>query len=418
MERPHLSGDFQQRVGHSLRTDAVATNQLPPGVEITDGISADEAVAVALWNNPLFQENLSKLGLARADLAQAGLLSNPTLSVLFPLGPKQLEFAATFPLEAIWLRPRRVAIARLDAGRVANGLVQSGLDLVRDVRAGFSDLALAMDKAKLSRDAVTLRGRIAQISGARLRAGEGNALDNTAAQVDVLRAREEARRGEQDVTVAHERLLYLLGLTGTITNAVFLAPPASPALELAPEGLERRALAARPDLRASELAVEAAGKRAGLARAEIFALSGVIDANAKGKEGFEIGPGVALPVPIFNQNQAGRARATAEMERAAWNYLGTRQRITMEVREAQVKYEQASEAFQGWSTKLVPALEDLVRRSEKAYELGEMLPLAVQENARQLLVGRVREAELAAELRRTRAELERSVGTQLNPASK
>ena len=109
-----------------LRLDA-ATNQLPAGIEMADGIDADEAVALALWNNPLFQENLSKLGLARGDLAQAGLLANPTLSVLFPLGPKQLEFTATFPLEALWLRPRRVAIARLEAERVANGLVQNGL---------------------------------------------------------------------------------------------------------------------------------------------------------------------------------------------------------------------------------------------------------------------------------------------------
>lgn len=415
VERKHLSEDVRQRTGYTLSAGTVATNQLPPGIAIADGISDEEAVAVALWNNATFQESLSKLGLARADLAQAGLLSNPTFSILFPLGPKQLEFAATFPLEALWLRPRRVAIARLDAERVADGLVQNGLDLVRDVRVALSDLELMRERARLGREAITLRERIAQITEARQRAGEGSELDTAAAQVEVLRSRDEARRLEHDVSVAQERLLLLLGLTDAVSTVVFSASTVTPALALPVADLERQALAARPDLRASELAVEAAGKRAGLARAEIFALSGIIDANASGKEGFEIGPGAQLPIPIFNQNQAGRARVAAEIERAAWNYLGTRQRVTLEVREAHTKYQQASEALQSWGSKLVPSLEELVRGSEKAYELGEMPPLVVQENARQLLTARVRQAELAADLRRAWAELERSVGTQIRP---
>jgi cobalt-zinc-cadmium efflux system outer membrane protein len=418
VERPHLSEDVQRRTGHHLRPNGVAINQLPPGIAIADGISANEAVAIALWNNAAFQENLSKLGLARGDLAQAGLLSNPAFSVLFPVGPKQLEFVATLPLEALWLRPRRVAIARLDAERVAEGLVQSGLDLVRDVRLSLSDLELVGKRARLSRESVSLRERILKITEARQRAGEGNELDTVAAGAEVLRAEDEARRLQRDVIVAEERLLHLVGLTGVITNAGF-SPGALPSRLALPLGdLERRAFAARPDLRASELAVKAAGKRAGLARAEIFALSGVIDANGSGKQGFEIGPGAQLPIPIFNQNQAGRARATAEIERAAWNYIGTRQRVTFEVREAHSKYLQAAEAQENWSAQLVPSLEDLVRRSEKACELGELSPLAVQEYVRQLLAGRLRQAELSAELRRAWAEMERSVGMQLSSTSR
>ncbi len=417
VERGHLSYSMQERTGHTLRQDPVGTNRLPPEVEIADGISADEAVAAALWNNAGFQENLAKLGLARGDLAQAGLLSNPTFSILFPLGPKQLEFAATFPVEALWLRPRRVAIARIEAERVADGLVQNGLDLIRDVRAGLSDLELARDLMRFSREAVAIRERIAQITQGRQRAGEGSELETIAAQAEAVRARDEALRLEQDIFVAEHRLVHLLGLTDVVTNAVFSSLPVLPAAVSPLPGLERQALAARPDLRASELAIEAAGERAGLARAEIFALSGIIDANGSGKEGFEIGPGAQLPIPIFNQNQAGRARAAAELQRAAWHYIGARQRVLLEVREAHIKYQQASEADRNWRTQLVPSLEELVRRSENAYQAGELSPLAVQENARQLLAARVREAGLAADLRRAWAELERSVGTRL-PAEK
>jgi len=417
IERAHLSGEIQQRAGQGIRTESSTTNQLPPRVDLGDGLSEDDAVAIALWNNAAFQENLSKLGLARGDLAQAGLLSNPSFSILFPLGPKQLEFAATFPLEALWLRPRRVAIVKIDAERVAAGLLQNGLDLVRDVRAGFSDFELAQDRLRWSRDAVVLRERIAEITEARQRAGEGNELDTLAARAEVARARDDAQRFAHDVTVAQERLLFLLGWNDA-GKTDFAPTTTPPALINSLDDLERQALAARPDLRACELALEAAGKRAGLAKAEIFALSGIIDANGSGKEGFEIGPGAQLPIPVFNQNQAGRARAAAEIERAAWSCIGAQQRIRLEVREAHLKHQQAAEAAGNFTEKLLPQLEELVRRSEKAYELGEMSPLAVQENARQLLIARVRQAELTAELRRAWAELERSVGTSLRTETK
>lgn len=183
-DRIKVSSALQQRTGHSLASSKPGDSIVPPNVSLQDGLSEEEAVGLALWNNAAFRETLTKLGFSRADLLQSGLLSNPTFSVLFPLGPKQLEFAATFPLEAVWLRPRRVAIARLDSARVAESLVQNGLDLVRDVRFGLSDLELARDRAHLGREAVTLRERIGQITEARQRAGEGSELDTTAAEVE------------------------------------------------------------------------------------------------------------------------------------------------------------------------------------------------------------------------------------------
>ena len=418
VERAHLSGDIQQRTGQGIRDEPSMTSRLPPTVDLSDGLMEDEAVAIALWNNAAFQENLSKLGLARGDLAHAGLLSNPTFSILFPLGPKQLEFVATFPLEAVWLRPRRVAIAKLDAERIADGLVQNGLDLVRDVRGGLSDLQLARDRMRLGEEAVVLRERIAQITEARQRGGEGNKLDALAAQVEVARGRDETRRLAHDVSVAQERLRFLMGWNSAGLKMEFSPVAPVPALTASISELEQRALANRPDLRACELAVESAGKRAGLAKSEIFALSGLIDANGSGSKGFEIGPGAQLPIPIFNQNQAGRARAAAEVERAAWSCIGAQQRIRLEVREARSKLRQAEETLLSFRKDLLPQLEELVRGSEKAYELGDMQPLAVQDNARQLLTARVRQAELAADLRRAWAELERSVGTSLRTENK
>ena len=98
---------------------------------LEDGLTEDEAVAVALWNNPDFRVQLTDLGFARADLLEAGLLRIRCSRCLFPIGPKQFEMTLRFPFEVLRERPRRVAAANVALGRVATGLEQHGLNLMR-----------------------------------------------------------------------------------------------------------------------------------------------------------------------------------------------------------------------------------------------------------------------------------------------
>src|SRR5262245_36901694 len=93
--REDISSEITGRTGHGLRAPGDRTVRMPPGVSVDGGLTEDAAVAIALWNNPTFQADLAALGLARADLIDAGMIRNPLLTLLLPLGPKQLEFTAT-----------------------------------------------------------------------------------------------------------------------------------------------------------------------------------------------------------------------------------------------------------------------------------------------------------------------------------
>ncbi|QLH35699.1 MAG: hypothetical protein HWD61_05805 [Parachlamydiaceae bacterium] len=54
---------------------------------LSQELSVDQAVQIALLNNPKIQAAFEEIGVARADLIQAGLLSNPLFEgiVRFPL---------------------------------------------------------------------------------------------------------------------------------------------------------------------------------------------------------------------------------------------------------------------------------------------------------------------------------------------
>lgn len=414
--RSQVEAALGERTGHRIRSEVKpGQDPIPPGVSLEDGLSEDEAVAVALWNNPAFEETLSEIGLSRADLIEAGLLPNPVFSIFFPIGPKQLEFTLKFPLEVLFFRGKRVALAEKNAERVAEGLVQNGLDLVRQVKLEYAGLVLAGELERLSREALGLRTRIAELAQARVRAGDSSELEAAAARIDALRAGEEARRLQHEVTLAEARLRAVLGL-GLESGSLSLEPsPLVPPPERSAADLLEEALAARPDLRAAELRMEAAGKRAGLERWEFLALTVMLDANQDSREGTDLGPGLEFPIPLFNRNQGGIARAEAEIERAARRYAAVRERIALEVREAHTRLVQAREDLEIWRTRILPPLEEAVRQAESAYQGGDVSLLLVLETTRQLFDARRSEAEAAAGLRRALSELERSVGRRLSP---
>lgn len=192
-DRDKVSQGVEKRSGHPLRPTAEPTsNERPAGVVLTDGLSEDEAVALALWNSPAFGATLTTLGFARADLQEAGFLRNPIFSLLLPLGPKQLESALNWPIDALWQRPRRVAAARLDVERVAQSLVQAGLDVVRDARLAYAEVLLARQRHRLGIESAKVRNEIAGIAESRLAAGDSSEMETNALRIDAARADEES----------------------------------------------------------------------------------------------------------------------------------------------------------------------------------------------------------------------------------
>lgn len=384
----------------------------PSGVTLQDGLAEEEAIALALWNNAAFQLALADLGLARADIVDAGMLRNPVLSFLFPLGPKQLEATVRWPLEVFWQRPRRIAAARANAEAIATRLVQDGLNLISEVKVAFHDALAADARVPVAADAGRLQRQIADLAASRLAAGDISEMEARAAATDAARTEQDMRRAEYDAIVAKERVRFLTGIGAAIADIKLAASAAAPAPNACGDIVKIRqdAAAARPDVRAAELAVEAAGARAGWERSRLLTLSAVLDANGSGSQGFEMGPGLDAEIPLFARNQGQIARADAELERASRAYLATRQRVDLEIRESAARYDQASRDAALWQDSILRALERDVEVAQKTYTAGEQPYLFVVEAARRAADARLRAIDAAAEVRRTQARLERAIG--------
>lgn len=411
IDRADISKSLAERTGSGLRKDPPSIGvAVPPGVSLEDGLLADEAVALALWNNAEFRASLASLGLARADLIQAGLLRNPILSLLFPIGPKQLEATVTWSIDALWQRPRRVAAAQLDLDQLAENLVQYGLDLARRAKSAHSDLLLAQDRLSFGNEAVNLEKEIARLTELRFTAGDISELEATGARDQVSLAEREASRFEFGVAHGMNQLRFVLGLEASDEPIKALNSPLL--LKDLPElnELLTDAFASRPDLRAAELTMQAAGERLGLEERSIWRIAAVLDINGEGREGFEAGPGVLMEIPIFDTNQAGKDRARAQMERAMRQYVAVQHRISNEIQDAKTRFAEASLNYRVWRDEILPLFEETLRLAEAAFSAGEVSYLYVLGANRRLVQGRLEMASAAAALRQATLDLDRGIG--------
>ena len=408
--RTDVGEAIRARTGRELRTEAGTTASLPPGVSL-GALTREDAVAVALWNSPSFEASLTDLGLARADLVEARLLRNPILSLLFPVGPKQLEWTLQFPVDVLWQRPRRIAAATLNARAVGERLVYDGLTLVADVRTAFIEAVAGERRVALAGENATLARRIAGIADARLRAGDISELEARAPRSDAAQVDAEFRGLEYEREVAVLALIARMGLD-LPSAQVRLASSALAAVTTcgAPEALVEDAVASRPDVRAAEIGIEAAARRLSWERSRVVNLVAMLDANSRRDAENELGPGISGEIPVFARNQGGTTRAGVELERASLEYMAVRARVGAEVRTAAVRFAQAQDAMRMWATEIIPSIEIEQRQAESAYQAREVALLTLLDSSRRLVQARIRYLSAEIDLQRAAVALDRTVG--------
>ena len=414
--RSTVSANLEQRTGYAAGTGAPASKLiLPPGVQQGQPLTEEQVVLLALWNNAAFQELLVELQLTRADLIQAGLLPNPEFVYFFDVTDKPLKYLFDFPLEALWLRPVRIRAAERENARAAERLTQAALDLIRDTRQAYADVLLAQERVGVADRSLELRGSIAEFAAKRLKAGDASEQESVTAKVDALQAAQDRARTGYDVLLAEERLKNFAGLSGF--GGAFPVIPAEPLATAEPdlEALVAEAQRTRPDAVAAQFAAEAAAERLRISKLGWIRVLGILDATSGRNTGHEFGPALRVTLPIFNRNQGLIGRAEADFELMQRRKQSVANQIALDVRLAHARTRQSAAELDILRKSIRPEVDASIKRTQKAYEEGNVPLLIALEANRQLIDTLGREAVLKAEQRRAWAELERSVGRRLLP---
>ena len=384
---------------------------------LADGrLSRAECVAYTLGSHPRLEAAFHEIGVSRAELAQAGLLSNPALSVffLFPDGGGRTELQGTIAasLSDLWRIPARERAARaeldrsvLEAARLAGELVFRATEA--------HDRALASERAALlARETAVIARRSETEVSARVEMGAGRALDVEFARTGRLHAELLAATAETDRQAARSELFQRLAFAGDASDIELSGElPRLDANSLHVDDLVERTLARRLDLRALRANAESLALVIPLERRRALpSVDLALHAERPESGANLLGPGATVALPVFDRGDAAVARAESayRAELARWTALA--REVEQEVRGAWASAESARAAFDAARGELVERAERTADLAERAHASGDA-PYATR-LAADLGRVRAREAVLASEVAasRARAALERAAG--------
>lgn len=359
-------------------------------------LGAEQAVQIALLNNRDLQALYTDLGIAQADLVQAGLLKNPIFdaAVLFPArggGRPDLELSVVISFLDVFYVPlrRRVAAARLD--EVKTRLTGAVLDFAARVRTAFF-------LHQANEQMLELRQTIVQALGASFEVARR--LNEAGNMTDLDFARERAlfetgklalRAAEMAARQSREELNLLMGLWGKDTEwQTDGRLPEIPEQALRTEDIEHAALARSVDLLNARQRIMVAGNQLGFSR--WTALVPELHAGPLGEreEGsWEVGPTLELPLPLFDQGQARIARAVAELRRAQQQYYALAVRIRATARAVRDRLEGSRDRALYYRDIMLPLRERIVNEAQLQYNAMQLGPV-------QLLRAKEQQIETAA----------------------
>ena len=411
---PHyVSDQLSSRTSFSVEKVQPCSEIVPAGVVLDDGLDEAEAVATGLANNSLFQAALAQLGMAGGDAVQASLIANPQVLMYFPSGAKEGQYTLYAPIESYFLRPTRVKVANREYRRIGDQLVQNGLNVARDIRLAYIDLALVSEQSRLAVEAVEIRQSIADLTLARFKDGDISELETITSKVDVLNAKAMQGVQKQNIAISQARLASIIGIP---TEATPLEPSVLDTIQISnldEDQLIQTALACRPDYHAARWSVAAACERSKLSRWIFWRADSVLDVR-HGTDYTRTGTGLRFDLPIFNRNQGGILRADWEVNAAMHTRDAIRDQIYQDVRVAYRQLVLAQGNLKILESEVLPNLSDAIGISEKGFADGGTDYLLVLQTTTQYLDARARILDQRAMLRRAIAELERSVGRSLN----
>ena len=416
------------------------------------GLTANEAVEVCLLNNRRLQAAFFQVGIARADVVQSGLLSNPSLgvSVRFPSGGGLANVSAGLAqnIAELWRIPLRKERAERELEQAILELARLAATLALESKGAYYRAVAAEARHELATENLSLARTLLELAATRQQAGAGTQLDVNLSRTVLVEAELAVESMRLAAAESRRKLATLLAISGPASDIALLTPlpEVSPELPEA-ERLIHVAREARLDIRAARQAVLSAmarleeeyrrvyptielgiqlerGERKSQGGRDILAdtvrssiatggltVPAIQSRSERDRDtDFIIGPSLSVELPIFDQNQAQIARAKYAYEQAVRTLDALDREVTQEVRGAVDRSLTAWRLLKLYRDRWLPLAKSNLDLSREAYQAGRASFLSVLEAQRFFLGTRRQYVDAAEGAAVTIPEVERTIG--------
>ena len=336
-------------------------------------LTPDAAVQVALYNNPGLKADLARLGIAQADLIQAGRFANPRFTFSDRRGGDMATIDRTLLFNVLSLvtmpLTQRVAARQLDAAQL--DAAAQVLRLVGETRRAYFGAVAAQQSTEYFEQARLAAEAGADLAQKMAAAGNFSKLAQMQEQAFLADTTTQLARARQAAKAERERLARLLGVSGQ-DAARFRLPdrlPDLPATAVEARDAEQRALEQRLDMALAKRNAEATAANLGLVKATGFVnvleagYSNESNTGERRMDGYEI----EVQLPLFDWGDAKVARAQAIYMQSVARAAEVAVNAQSEVREAYQAYRTTYDIAKRYRDEIVPLRKRIADEKQLRY---------------------------------------------------
>jgi cobalt-zinc-cadmium efflux system outer membrane protein len=374
-----IQKDIYGRTGHyiSWSTGSEEDKAVEQKVhEMLSGvITADQAVQVALLNNPQIQAFYERLGIAQARLVQAGLLKNPIFdaSLRFVEGPGDdyiLEMGATQDFLDVLLVGLRVEREQANFDLVKAMVTSEVMNLAAQTQMAFFTYQGALQT--YNTNVLISKAASLYYDAAKRLHDAGNITD-----LELAARRSVYEQSKIEVSSSHTKMLeqreelnILMGLwakdTAWKTNEKL---PDIPAKEMDISDIEQTAIQNSLDLVVAHRKMEIVAAQTDIDISKLVFPELITGAEAEREPDgtWSVGPAAAIGIPIFDTGQARKAAGAARI-RQLWNeYTSLAIEIRAASRSAGYRLQNTREQADYYQEVIVPLAEEIFLETQLQY---------------------------------------------------
>ncbi len=379
-------------------------------------LDVEDAVDLAWRGSPRVRLVLAELGLAAADLFDAGRLRNPTLSVSRMGGSDgKTSVGISAIVSDLLTLPSRHAVGRSRWTAAIAHAAHTLIDEAAATRTDYYRYVGAMQIASMREAIAEAADTSAELARRFHAAGNISALQLAREEAAATTARTRSATARADRVAARMTLAERMGLAGRnnrwqVHERLPLPMEAEPDVDtLLALARDRRLdlAAARAWLDAGESSVSFARRFGWLGDVEL----GFERERENGER--ESGPSLSLELPLFQQGQSARARATAERDLARERIAVAELAIERHVRSGVARLASQRQIVSSYRDALIPQREQIVARELERYNfmlIGAFELIQARQDEYDAYQGYL---EAIRDYWLTRVELARAVGGRL-----
>ena len=322
-------------------------------------LSADDAVQIALYNNPGLQASYAELGISESDLVASGRIDNPRFTFMRAidrLGETKIESLLSFGVMSLITLPLRMEAAGRRFESTKRGVTSEMLRTASETRKAYYQAVASAQTMEYMGQVKASAEAGAELARRMARAGNFSKLTQMREHAFYADAAAQMARTQQAAIAAREQLTRLMGLGD---STAFKLPERLPDVPNAPRGedeIAKEAMQERLDVTAARLEAESMAASLGLTKVTRFTnvleigRTRIDEGQSPRKRGWEVG----FDIPIFDWGGARVAGAEARYMQAAERIRETAVNAQSEVRESYSAYRTQYDLARHYRDQIVP----------------------------------------------------------------